>query len=379
MSKIAYLSKSTLPSRTANSVHVMKMCQALANEGNKVTLYSYKGEQNDDIFDFYGVKKIFSVVRTRRIFNNFIQPLIHYIKVKWSFHRDNSHDTIYSRDLLTIYFFRNKEIPIAYEAHSYPMSKINIKLENALFKSKSFKFLGVISKALEEKYMEMYPDLLKGKIIVLPDGADLPLEIDDLNDQENLSTQLFDQNRNQIGYIGHLYKGRGIDIVIEISKRLKDCDFHIIGGEQKDIEYWSNLAGKQKNIFFHGFVPNSKLFYYYNQLDILLAPYQAEVMIGNGKTDTSKWMSPMKIFEYMSYKKCIISSDLDVLREVLVDRYNSILVHPTSVDAWVSGITEVINDKNLYKELSNNAYNDLVNKYTWAGRAKKIVDRFAIE
>jgi len=357
----------------------MKMCQALANEGNKVTLYSYKGEQNDDIFDFYGVKKIFSVVRTRRIFNNFIQPLIHYIKVKWSFHRDNSHDTIYSRDLLTIYFFRNKEIPIAYEAHSYPMSKINIKLENALFKSKSFKFLGVISKALEEKYMEMYPDLLKGKIIVLPDGADLPLEIDDLNDQENLSTQLFDQNRNQIGYIGHLYKGRGIDIVIEISKRLKDCDFHIIGGEQKDIEYWSNLAGKQKNIFFHGFVPNSKLFYYYNQLDILLAPYQAEVMIGNGKTDTSKWMSPMKIFEYMSYKKCIISSDLDVLREVLVDRYNSILVHPTSVDAWVSGITEVINDKNLYKELSNNAYNDLVNKYTWAGRAKKIVDRFAIE
>ena len=31
-------------------------------------------------------------------------------------------------------------------------------------------------------------------------------------------------------------------------------------------------------------------------------------------SDTSKFMSPLKIFEYMSHKKPIIASDLSVIR-----------------------------------------------------------------
>ena len=36
--KILYISKSTIPSRTANSVHVMKMCQAFSDIGHDVVL-----------------------------------------------------------------------------------------------------------------------------------------------------------------------------------------------------------------------------------------------------------------------------------------------------------------------------------------------------
>jgi hypothetical protein len=36
--KIIYISKSIIPSRTANSINVMKMCQAFADNGHEVVL-----------------------------------------------------------------------------------------------------------------------------------------------------------------------------------------------------------------------------------------------------------------------------------------------------------------------------------------------------
>lgn len=376
MSKIVYLSKSTIPSRTANSVHVMKMCQALANKNHEVILYSYAGDSVDDVYKFYGVNKNFKVVSTKRAFKNKIQPLYHLMKVKAELKKSSQPDIIYSRDLLTLSILSKKGIPFAYEAHSYPSNNVSIQLEKRLFNNKNFKFIGVISSALEKEYLKNYPKLLAGKTLVIPDGADLPLN---LYNNKDIDISLLDNNnhnRPQIGYVGHLYKGRGIDVVLDTANKLPNYDFHIIGGEDKDIKYWSNKISSQENVYFHGFVPNYKLIEYYNKMDILLAPYQSEVIIGNGRTDTSKWMSPMKIFEYMSYKKCIISSDLEVLKEVLVDRQNSLLVSPLLIDDWVDAINEVINDKNLYERLSTNAYNDLVNKYTWSKRAEKILEQF---
>ena len=64
--KLVYLSNSILPSRTANSVHVMKMCQAFSDNGHEVVLLAphikdlYE-KKVDDIYEFYGVKKKFEI------------------------------------------------------------------------------------------------------------------------------------------------------------------------------------------------------------------------------------------------------------------------------------------------------------------------------
>ena len=46
---------------------------------------------------------------------------------------------------------------------------------------------------------------------------------------------------------------------------------------------------------------------------ILLAPYQKDTIVPGGAI-TSDWMSPLKIFEYMSSKRPLISSNLEVLK-----------------------------------------------------------------
>ena len=59
--KIIYIAKSIIPSRTANSIHVMKMCQAFSDNGHEVVLLApdmkSEYEKNvNDIYKFYGVK-----------------------------------------------------------------------------------------------------------------------------------------------------------------------------------------------------------------------------------------------------------------------------------------------------------------------------------
>ena len=61
--KILYISKSMIPSRTANSIHVMKMCQAFSDNGHEVVLLApnikNKSETDlKDVYGYYGVKKI---------------------------------------------------------------------------------------------------------------------------------------------------------------------------------------------------------------------------------------------------------------------------------------------------------------------------------
>jgi 2-oxoglutarate dehydrogenase complex dehydrogenase (E1) component-like enzyme len=59
--KIVYISRSIIPSKTANSINVMKMCEAFALLGHKVTLLApitkkLEEKQVEDIYEFYGVK-----------------------------------------------------------------------------------------------------------------------------------------------------------------------------------------------------------------------------------------------------------------------------------------------------------------------------------
>ena len=65
-SRVLYVSKSIIPSRTANSIHVMKMCQAFADNGHEVVLLApnlkNKYESDiEDIYEYYGVKKNFKI------------------------------------------------------------------------------------------------------------------------------------------------------------------------------------------------------------------------------------------------------------------------------------------------------------------------------
>ena len=64
--KILYISNSIIPSRTANSIHVMKMCQAFADNGHELILLAPDKKKRyekkvDNLYEHYGVKENFII------------------------------------------------------------------------------------------------------------------------------------------------------------------------------------------------------------------------------------------------------------------------------------------------------------------------------
>ena len=91
------------------------------------------------------------------------------------------------------------------------------------------------------------------KIIkVAHDGADEVLDLE-------AKIKLFgDNNKLKVGYVGHLYKGKGIEVISSLAKKVdSSVEFHVIGGFKKDVEIWKNKINS-KNVFFYGHISHKE-------------------------------------------------------------------------------------------------------------------------
>ena len=368
--RILYISNSTIPSRMANSIHVMKMCHAFSNNGHEVVLLApdikHKYEKGvNNIFEFYGVKENFKIKKLW--YPNFIGGgLVYSLAIFFYLILGKKFDVVYGRFLHGCYLATLLKNKVIFETHEIIFRKRSHKiiLFNKLIKSRYFKKLVVISQALKSIYLEnKYLD--NSLIQVAHDGAD---EVENFNDKIKL---LGPKDHLKVGYVGHLYEGRGIEIIIECAKKINNMSFHLVGGLEKDIAYWQNYIEQLKlsNVYFYGFVSPKETSRYRNSFDIVLAPYANKVTI-EGYGDTSKFMSPIKIFEYMSHKKVIIASDLPVIREVLNEK-NSILVNYENIELWIKAIKDLEYSNNK-DHLSKQALIDF-KKFTWKNRAHLVI------
>lgn len=368
--KVLYWSDAGLPGREANTVHVMKMCQGMAENQHKVYLLARKVNNNifgKNIFEYYGVKKNFEI-----IFPNY--PKVRggglvYALNGLRYAKDIYPDIVYGRSVYGCYLatvFMN--VPVIYEAHDkLEKSKRFRKLLAKILQGKNFCSLVVISHRLEEYYEKEW-GVPKDKIIVAPDSAD-PVK----GELKQIEIKAIG-NGKHIGYIGSLYKGRGIELIMKLAEAFQNDTFHIIGGTREEINMWKKRSGFLKNIIFYGHVSPADVPAYGGCMDILLAPYQNNVYTNKegSSANTAEYMSPMKIFEYMSYGKPIICSNLPVIKEVLQSGRDCVLCDPDDILAWTEAIKKIFNDEKFANIIAENAQQEFLEKYTWEKRAKKV-------
>ncbi len=364
---VLYVSNSVIPSRMANSIHSMKMCQALARLGHTVTLVARQSKlkcEND--YEYYGVEAIFDIVKLLWPKMPFGGLIYGWQTARLIWARRRTYDLIYGRSVYGVYAGAIMGLASVYEVHAPPGNVARRFLEARLLRSKSLKGLVVISEALRREYMRLFPWLDTACVIVAHDGADDP------RSSMQPYRLLGRPGAMQIGYVGHLYRGKGAEIVLRVAEHLPEMDFHLVGGEEQDIEYWKSKTSLS-NVYFHGFVSPSQVYQFYGAFDVLLLPCGYTVAVAGNKGDIAPWMSPIKMFEYMASGKPIVASDLPVIREVLVDGVNSILVQPENIDAWVSALKRLKQDHALAMRLGTMAQRELLKKYTWTQRAARIL------
>lgn len=149
--------------------------------------------------------------------------------------------------------------------------------------------------------------------------------------------------------------------------------FLVIGGNEDDVVEKRKM-NDLPNLRYLGYVPHPQARKAMCSVDLLLMPYQEKVSIGLKGQDTGRWMSPMKMFEYMSSGTPFVASDLPVLREVLDDGRNSVLAPPQDLEGWRQRVKALKDDPSRRRELAQRAYQDYHENYTWRRRAEIIIN-----
>lgn len=347
----------------------MKMCQALSGIGHEVYLIgpNVLEEEDQKIFDFYDVTGEFEIIETDnpklRVVGKLTNSFISVRKVI-----DMDLDLIHTRNVITAYIASKKGLPTIYESHTpIPFSNWSF-IKDIFFRKllnyKDFLQLVVISESMKDYYLDNYD--LSSKCITLARDASDPVDL-------SLKPVRYSNDKSlQVGYIGNIYQGRGKKVIKYLAKECDFAHFHIVGGDEDNIINWKKEL-EFDNVTFHGFVPPSDLDRYKLGFDVLLAPYQRNVKTAGGK-NTVKWMSPLKIFEYMAAGKAIIASDLPAIREILSDEENALLCNPEKLDEWLKSLKN-LRDASLREKLGENALTKFAEKYSWENRAQKIMGK----
>ena len=144
-----------------------------------------------------------------------------------------------------------------------------------LRRSRGLRRIVVISMALKADLLDAI-GVDADRILVAHDGADAPGE------HRKPQALKRDPTRIQVGYVGHLYPGRGIELISELARRLHDMDFHLVGGQPADIRRVRRSLALPDNVVLHGFLPYDHAEAFRAPLDVLIAPYQHTIMTPAG-------------------------------------------------------------------------------------------------
>lgn len=368
--KIYYLSASRIPSRAANSVHVMKMAAAFAEEGHAVTVFCRKGDEASEgsAYSYYGVNPTFSLQicrwpNIRGVGGHFYAMAVARIAALLG-----TPDLFYGRHIGSIARVVAKGYRARLEVHAPPVNLWQSWQLKRIFSSKTFDGLVTISESLKQEYLRLFPFLNEKKVLVAHDGAD------PLSEVQNVELRKVDSGAaRSVGYVGHLYPGKGLEIILAMAGQLPEVVFHVIGGTAADVIRWSKLADDRRNIIFHGHVPHGDLDSMMSKFAVALAPYQRIVRVSGSKGDMGRWMSPLKLFEYMAHGKAIVASDLPTIREVIKPEKTGLLCNPDDLAQWIEAVKNLMNDPKRIGVLGRAAQETLKAQYTWQHRSRYVL------
>jgi len=380
--KIIYLANVRIPTEKAHGIQIIKMCQAFCDLGHQVELAAAKRINRQfkgiNVFEYYRILKRFSIVRL------FLLDLVDLplpVRSIWVFIQNTSFalssffyflfkkaDLIYSRDEFSLFFLSFLKKNLVLELHTFPSSKLF--LYKRVFKK--VKKIIVINNKLKELVINL--GIKPDKILVAHDGVDLnQFDIGESKEQARRKLGL-PLNKKLIIYTGQLFKWKGVYVLAQASQFLdNECRIIFVGGMEKDIKNLERFIQEKglDKISILGHRPPDLIPFYLKASDVLVLPNSAKEEISR------RWTSPMKMFEYMASKRPIVASDLPSLKEVLNDS-NAILVEPDDSKTLAQRINFCLKKPDLSVKIATQAFKD-VRQYTWAKRAKNIINFISIK
>jgi glycosyltransferase involved in cell wall biosynthesis len=372
--KIAYIAAASILSNTANSIQVMKVCQALTQNGETVELM-VPGQQTtnwEKLTQHYGLTTIFPIhwVRNWKPLKRFDFIFLSLLKA-----RRNKVDVVFTRMIWAAFWGLHLNFPVVLELHDIPAGRFGLRLLDKIVRSKKKRKIVFITSALRKIIAsKLRNEIHENIVIIAPDGVDLE-RFKDLPEPAAARKLLNLQESITAVYSGGFYEGRGLDTLFALGQAFPEVQFLWIGGNREAVSKWNDKIRKLKvkNITLTGFVDNEKLPLYQASADILLMPY-GKVVAGSSGGNIAEVSSPMKMFEYMAAGRAILASDLPVLGEVL-HQSNALFYSSDDFSDLKLKFSILLSNQEKRDSLGKQAKLD-VQQYTWKIRMEKIIRSF---
>lgn len=225
----------------------------------------------------------------------------------------------------------------------------------------------VISESLRE-YL-----ILKGiesdKITVLPNGVDTDV-LSPLKKSKEIIERYELQNSTVLGFIGSITNYEGLELIIDSIQELNNSGnfkqrfkLLVVG----DGQYRATLQRKvldhhlSDDIIFVGKVPFDVVKDYYSVIDIAPFPRQDKLVC--------QLVTPIKTYEAMSMGKQVVVSDVNALKEMVIDQVNGVYFKADDKEAFKEAIINVMQNESL----GESARKWVVDYRDWQVLMKKLI------
>ena len=370
--RIAVITNSRIPSLTANSIQAMKVYQALMDLGHDLRLFvpaETEPVMYQSLIAHYGLRLAPDL--------ELLPSEKHFKRFDFIFHAQRAAKR-FKADLIYTWLPQSAALglwsgyPVVLEMHADVAGRMGAWWLRQFWKTSGRKLMTVTTSALRHALERSTRLQFKDEsLLVAPNGVELeryaelpsPLEARrQLNLPEGLT----------VGFTGHIYPGRGADLLFELAKQMPQVNFLWVGGTPELVDFWRGklTEARMTNVTMTGFVKHEVIPLYQAASDVLLMPYSRSISASSGQ-DIAEVINPMKMFEYMASGRAIVSADLPSIREVLHEG-SAVFVEAGEVGKWKVEIESLLADEPRRNALANQARKD-VSQLTWVKREERVM------
>ena len=387
--KIAVITNSRIPSLTANSIQAMKVTQALMQLGHELRMYAPAETEPvapELLLAHYGLRIIppLELLPSERYLKRF-DFISHAQRAAKRFNADLIYTWLPQSAVLGLW----SGYPVVLEMHADVSGVMGAWWLRQFWKAKGKKLMTVTTSALRNALerstkIQLSPERSRmGKdesLLVAPNGVELE-KYDGLPNPVEARHQLNLPDGLTVGFTGHIYPGRGADLLFELAKQMPQVNFLWVGGTPELVDFWRAklTEAKMTNVTMTGFVKHESIPLYQAASDILLMPYSRSISASSGQ-DIAEVINPMKMFEYMASGRAIVSADLPSIREVL-NEGNAVFVEAGNwelvIGNWKAVIESLLADESHRSQLGSQARKD-VEQLTWVKREERVMEGIRI-
>lgn len=390
--KLIYIANIRVPTEKAHGLQIMQNCEALADAGAEVTLWA-AGRVNTrelrsvkDVWEFYGIRQNFAL---RRLLTLDLLPLvpnrsdifarlIFYLQL-WTFTLSvffralfTKADLYYSRDALTIFAlsFIKPKAALAYEAHRFSHAGMGRALQRRVVQRAGAVI--AITGALAEDLTAIGAP--KERVLVAHDGIRTGRFANAPSKTEARAKLGWPQDAFIVGFVGRLHTmtmDKGVGTLVDALAKVPGAALALVGGPD---DMAAALAGRwqkhrlpESHFLYAGQVAPADVPLYLSTFDVCAMPHPFTEHF-------ARHTSPLKLFEYMASKRPIVASDLPGFAEVVRDGTSALLVPPGDAPALTAALLRLRDTPGLGDFLADSAYKRVMSRYTWAERAKTILE-----